>query len=147
MGSNYLRICCCLSLESTGFAICERFLQATGKTMYSTIAQIFGAVINIVFDYIFILPCVLGAAGAAWATVFGQIVSLSIAMAFHYLKNKEIDGSLKYIKPEMGIIKGFKTDPNLKLSKVIEVSASDLYRANYSLYSDIQKNLFDKYFT
>lgn len=106
MGSNYLRICCCLSLGSIGFAIYERFLQAIGKTMYSTIAQISGAVINIVFDYIFIFPCGLGVAGAAWATVFGQIVSLAIAMAFHYLKNKEIDGSLKYIKPEMVIIKG-----------------------------------------
>lgn len=106
MGSNYLRICCCLSLGSIGFAIYERFLQATGKTMYSTIAQISGAVINIVFDYIFIFPCGLGVAGAAWATVFGQIVSLAIAMVFHYLKNKEIDGSLKYIKPEMVIIKG-----------------------------------------
>lgn len=38
MGGNYLRICCVLSLGSIGFAIYERFLQATGKTLYSTIA-------------------------------------------------------------------------------------------------------------
>lgn len=37
-----------------------------------------------------------------------MIISMAIAMVFHYLKNKEIDGSLKYIKPKMGIIKGFK---------------------------------------
>ena len=37
-----------------------------------------------------------------------MIISMAIAMVFHYLKNKEIDGSLKYIKPKMGISKGFK---------------------------------------
>ncbi len=109
MGANYLKICCILSLGSIGFAIYERFLQATGKTLYSTIAQICGAIINIVFDYVFIFPLGLGVEGAAWATVFGQFVSLVIAMLFHYLKNKEINGDLKYIKPNKKIIKGIYT--------------------------------------
>lgn len=47
-----------------------------------------------------------GVAGAAWATIIGQFVSLFIAMYFHYKKNKEIDGSLKYINPDGSIIKG-----------------------------------------
>ena len=47
----------------------------------------------------------MGVAGAAWATIIGQFVSLFIAMYFHYNKNKEIDGSLKYINPDGGIIK------------------------------------------
>ena len=47
----------------------------------------------------------MGVAGAAWATIIGQFVSLFIAMYFHYKKNKEIDGSLKYINPDGGIIK------------------------------------------
>ena len=106
MGESYLMICSSLSLGAIGFAIYERFLQATGKTMYSTIAQIAGAVINIVFDYIFIFPLNMGVAGAAWATVLGQFVSLIIAMILHYTKNKEINGNLKYIKPSGSIIKG-----------------------------------------
>ena len=106
MGADYLKICCILSLGSIGFAIYERFLQATGKTMYSTIAQISGAVINIVFDYVFIFPMNLGVNGAAWATIFGQLVSLVVAMIFHYTLNKEINGNLKYMKPEGRIIKG-----------------------------------------
>lgn len=106
MGESYLKICSCLSLGSIGYAIYERFLQATGKTLYSTIAQISGAVINIVFDYIFIFPLNMGVSGAAWATIFGQFVSLFIAMMLHYIKNKEIDGNLKYIKPNGSIIKG-----------------------------------------
>ena len=105
-GGTYLQICSCLSLGAIGFAIYERFLQATGKTIHSTIAQIAGAVINIVFDYVFIFPFKMGVAGAAWATVFGQFVSLGVAMVLHYVKNNEINGNPKYIKPNKEIIKG-----------------------------------------
>ena len=105
MGTTYLKICTCLSLGSIGYTVYERFLQATGKTMLSTISQISGAVTNIVLDYIFIYPLDMGVAGAAWATIIGQFVSLFIAMYFHYNKIKEIDGSLKYINPDGGIIK------------------------------------------
>lgn len=106
MGVEYLRICSCLSLGSIGFTIYERFLQATGKTMYSTIAQISGALCNIVLDYVFIFPLNMGVAGAAWATVIGQFVSLLIAMAFHYSANKEIGSGLRYIRPSRRIIGG-----------------------------------------
>ena len=106
MGTTYLKICTCLSLGSIGYTVYERFLQATGKTMLSTISQISGAVTNIILDYIFIYPLDMGVGGAARATIIGQFVSLFIAMYFHYKKNKEIDGSLKYINPDGSIIKG-----------------------------------------
>lgn len=106
MGTSYLKICTCFSLGSIGFTIYERFLQATGKTMFSTISQISGAVANIVLDYVFIFPLDMGVAGAAWATIIGQFISLFVAMAFHYLANKEIGESPKYIKPSGAIIKG-----------------------------------------
>lgn len=106
MGTTYLKICTCLSLGSIGYTVFERFLQSTGKTMLSTISQISGAITNIILDYIFIYPLKLGVSGAAWATVIGQFVSLFVAMYFHYKKNKEIDGNLKYIKPDVKLIKG-----------------------------------------
>lgn len=106
MGTDYLSICCILSFGSVGYTVYERFLQATGKTVYSTIAQISGAVANIVLDYVFIYPLGMGVAGAAWATVIGQILSLVVAMAFHYGLNREISAHIKYIKPSWGIIKG-----------------------------------------
>lgn len=106
MGTIYLQICCCFSLGSIGYTVYERFLQSTGKTMLSTIAQISGAVTNIILDYIFIYPCNMGVAGAAWATIIGQFVSLAIAMIFHYAFNKEINGNIKYIKPDLSLIKG-----------------------------------------
>ena len=105
MGAAYLRICVCFSLGSIGFAVYERFLQATGKTIFSTIAQISGAVTNIVLDYVFIFPLGLGVEGAAWATIIGQFVSLFIAMALHYYLNKEICGHPKHIRPCWAIIK------------------------------------------
>ena len=105
MGTIYLQICCCLCLGTTGYTVYERFLQATGKTMLSTIAQITGAIVNIILDYIFIFPLGMGVAGAAWATVIGQFISMFIAMFFHYTKNKEINGNIKYIRPEFNLIK------------------------------------------
>lgn len=106
MGTTYLKICTCLSLGSIGYTVYERFLQATGKTMLSTISQISGAVTNIILDYIFIYPLKMGVVGAAWATIIGQFISLFIAMYFHYTKNNEIDGSIKYINPDINLIKG-----------------------------------------
>ncbi len=106
MGTTYLQICTCVSIGSIGYTVYERFLQSTGKTIFSTIAQISGALTNIVLDYVFIFPLGMGVAGAAWATVIGQIVSLVLAMIFHYSLNKEINGNIKYIKPDINIIKG-----------------------------------------
>ena len=105
MGGSYLKICVCFSLGSIGFAIYERFLQSTGKTLFSTIAQISGAVTNVVLDYVFIFPLNLVVNGAAWATIIGQFVSLGIAMILHYTKNKEIGANPKYIKPQRSIIR------------------------------------------
>ncbi len=106
MGTDYLSICCIFSFGSVGYTVYERFLQATGKTMYSTIAQISGAVVNIVLDYVFIYPLGMGVAGAAWATIIGQILSLVVAMAFHYGLNREISPNPGYIRLSWSLIKG-----------------------------------------
>lgn len=105
MGSSYLSICTTLSLGAIGFTIYERFLQSTGKTNLSTIAQVVGAITNVILDYIFIFPLKMGVEGAAFATISGQFISLIMALLFHYLLNKEINGNLKYIKPSLKIIK------------------------------------------
>lgn len=105
MGTDYLRICCCISVGSIGYAIVERFLMATGKTLHSMIAQISGALTNVVLDYVFIYPLGMGISGAAYATVIGQCVSLAIALIFHYTSNREIDGHLRYIRPDIRILK------------------------------------------
>ena len=106
MGTSYLRICTCLCLGTTGYTIYERFLQATGKGLYSMISQVTGAVLNVLLDYIFIFPLDMGVEGAAWATVIGQFISMFLAMVFHYVINKEIGNHPKYIRPRLDIIRG-----------------------------------------
>ena len=103
LGTTYLRICTFFSLGAIGFTVYERFLQATGKTLASTLAQISGALTNVLLDYVFIYPLDMGVAGAAWATVIGQFVSLFAAMALHYTSNREIDGHPRYIRPNWAL--------------------------------------------
>ncbi|MBE5763513.1 MAG: MATE family efflux transporter [Clostridiales bacterium] len=104
IGTEYLKIVTILSFGAVGFNVFERFLQATGKTQYSTIAQVAGAVTNIILDYIFIYPCKMGVAGAAYATIIGQIVSLLVAVIFHYFFNREIKHGIKDMVPNRRII-------------------------------------------
>ncbi len=105
LGTSYLKIVCIYSIGSIGFTVVERFLQATGKTTYSTIAQIAGALANIVLDYLFIYPCDMGIEGAAIATVIGQCLSLVVALLLHIFKNPAIDKRIQYAKPSGKIIK------------------------------------------
>lgn len=108
MAIDYLQICCVISFGIIFFSVYEKMLQATGRSLYSTVAQMTGAVVNIVLDPIFIYGWLgfpeMGVKGAAWATVIGQIVSAAMAFAFHVKLNVEIDKGLRYIKPDPGII-------------------------------------------
>lgn len=109
MGISYLSICSVVSFGIVLFSIYEKLLQSTGKTIYSTIAQVSGAVVNIVLDPVMIfgyfgLP-EMGIRGAAYATVIGQVVSMLIAMYFHYRKNTEVKSGMQYLKPDKGIVK------------------------------------------
>lgn len=109
MGTSYLFICIAASFGIILFSIYEKLLQATGKTLYSTVAQILGAVCNIILDPILIFGWFgmpeMGIEGAAYATVIGQVVSMIAAMYFHYKKNTEVRPGRKYLKLEWDIVK------------------------------------------
>lgn len=113
MATSYLSICCGLSFGIVFFSMFEKLLQATGKSVYSTIGQVFGAVINIIFDPLLIYGVgpfpEMGVKGAAYATVLGQVLSALLLMYFHLKKNKEFDHGLKFIKPNIKIIGGIYT--------------------------------------
>ena len=76
-GKEYLTICCCLSFGVFTQVMFERLLQATGKTFYTMVTQGVGAIVNIIMDPIMIFGLFgcpkMGVAGAAAATVIGQI--------------------------------------------------------------------------
>ena len=109
MAVTYLRICCICSVGIVFFSVFEKLLQASGLSVQSTIAQISGAVINIILDPIMIYGLFgfpkLGVSGAALATVIGQIASFLIALIFHLKFNKAVKNGLRYIKPNGTIIK------------------------------------------
>ncbi len=102
-GVTYLSLCCMLSFGLFGQFVFERLLQSTGKTTLSMITQGVGAIINMILDPIFIFGLFgvpkLGIAGAAVATVFGQIVAMSLAIVFNVKKNKEIPLNFKGFRP------------------------------------------------
>ena len=78
-GTTYLSICCTLSFGVFFQMTFERLLQSTGRTHLSMISQLTGTIINLIFDPILIFGYFgapeLGVAGAAYATVMGQIVA------------------------------------------------------------------------
>ncbi len=108
MAVDYLQICCSLSFGVVFFSVYEKLLQATGRSVYSTIAQISGAVVNMLLDPILIYGWLglpeMGVKGAAYATVLGQVVSLVVAWLFHIKVNKEISNKLHYIRPSAEVI-------------------------------------------
>ena len=109
MGTGYLRICCVFSFGIIFFSLFEKLLQATGRSLYSTIGQIVGAVVNIILDPIMIYGIgpvpKMGVEGAAYATIIGQIASAALLFTFHIKLNKEFEHGVKYVKPERRIIK------------------------------------------
>lgn len=109
MGTSYLRICCIISFGMIFFSIFEKLLQATGRSVYSTIGQVVGAVVNIILDPIMIYGLgpvpEMGVEGAAYATVIGQVASAVLLFVFHIKLNKEFRHDIKYIKPEGTIIR------------------------------------------
>ena len=104
-GTAYISICTVLSFGIFLAITYERLLQATGNTIYTMITQMLGAVINIVFDPIFIFVFDMGVAGAAWATVLGQAVGAAVGIYMNAKKNTEITLKFKGFRPNWTIIK------------------------------------------
>ncbi len=108
-GRQYMTVVCCCSFGMFGQFIFERLLQSTGKTFYTMITQGTGAIINMILDPILIfgyfgLPA-MGVAGAAVATVIGQVTAAVMAFIINKKKNTEIDLHIKGFKPDGQIVK------------------------------------------
>ncbi len=103
-GTQYLSICTVGSVFCFLSIICERLMQATGKTILSMYTQGIGAVVNIVLDPIFIFTLDLDVIGAALATVIGQMVSCAIGIVLNKKYNTEIHFSLKKLSLDKEIV-------------------------------------------
>ncbi len=110
LGVSYLRICCCCSIGLFLQVMGERLLQSTGKTIFSMVSQLTGAIINIILDPILIfgmfgLPR-MEVAGAALATVIGQCCAGVLSLILNKAVNKDIQLSMKEIlHPNWNVIK------------------------------------------
>jgi putative MATE family efflux protein len=103
-GKIYMFICTACSFGLFGQFCFERLLQATGRTVCTMITQTTGAVLNLIFDPILIFGWFgfpkMGIAGAAAATVFGQIAAMFFGFYYNQKKNKEIRLSVSAIRPQ-----------------------------------------------
>ncbi len=108
-GHTYLSIVCMMSFGLFFQITFERLLQSTGRTVLSMASQLLGAVINIIFDPIMIFGLfgfpAMGVAGAAYATVMGQIIAAVVGLFLNLRLNKEIHISFpQIIKPHKEVI-------------------------------------------
>jgi len=108
-GTQYLSICCCFSFGIYAQLIGEKLLQSTGRTLHSMFCQGLGAITNIILDPILIFGLfgapAMGVAGAAAATVIGQILGGTLAIILNLKCNPDVNLRLKYIvKPSFKTI-------------------------------------------
>ena len=107
-GVSYLTICTVFSVGIFMQTCFERLLQSTGKTFYTMITQGTGALVNIILDPILIFGLFgaprLEAAGAAIATVTGQIIAALLAILFNLKYNDDVRLKLHGFHPNLRLI-------------------------------------------
>ena len=104
-GTAYVTICSIFSFGVFFQIAVERLLQSTGKTIYTMITQILGTVVNIILDPICIFVLDMGVAGAAWATVAGEIFAAGAAIYLNATRNTELNIRLRGFRPNLEIIR------------------------------------------
>jgi len=108
-GVTYLTIILTCSVGLFMQIYCERILQSQGKNFYVMVVQISGAVFNIIFDPILIFGLLgfpkLGMAGAAIATVGGQVLAMLISFALIFSKKNEVRLRAKHLRPDVKIVR------------------------------------------
>ncbi len=102
-GTQYLSIITFFSVGIFLQITFERLLQSTGKTIYNMITQGLGAIINIILDPIMIFGLFgfprMEVAGAALATIVGQVIAVIVAIICNHTKNKEINLDFRGFRP------------------------------------------------
>lgn len=102
-GTDYMLIVTIASFGIFMQVTFERLMQSTGKTIFNMVIQGTGAIINIILDPIFIFGWFgfprMEVAGAALATVIGQIVAAILGAILNHKYNKEIHVSFRKFKP------------------------------------------------
>lgn len=108
-GTDYMSIVCICSFGIFIEINIEKTLQATGNMIYPMIFQLIGAVTNIILDPLFIFGLFgfpkMGVAGAAVATVIGQILAMVVSLIVLFVKKHEIHVTFRHFRFNWGIVK------------------------------------------
>jgi len=108
-GTTYLSIIMTFSVGVFMQIYCERILQSQGKNFYAMLIQIVGAVFNIIFDPILIFGLLgfpkLGMAGAAIATIGGQILAMIFSFILIFSKKNDVRLKLKGFRPSLPVVR------------------------------------------
>lgn len=150
-GIKYMKIITIFSIGIFGQLTGERLLQATGKTIYSMFTQGFGAIVNIILDPILIFGIgpfpKMGVAGAAAATVIGQIIAMLLGIYFNVAKNKEININMIGFRPDFKIIKRIYAVgiPSIIMQSITSVMTFGMNKV-LSNYSDTAQAVLGAYF-
>lgn len=81
-------------------------IRADGSPTFAMIASTSGAILNIGLDALFMLVFDWGIAGAAWATVIGQVVSFAITLFYLLTKFKTVKLTKAVLVPKLPYMQG-----------------------------------------
>jgi putative MATE family efflux protein len=153
-GTQYISICCLLSLGLFFEVLAERLLQASGRTVYTMITQGVGAIINIILDPLLIFGIgifpEMGIAGAAVATITGQWVAAILAVIFNIKFNPDITLSFKYFKLRKDVVGPVLTVgiPSVVMNSIGSVMNMGINKIlqSFTQYGEVPVNVFGIYF-
>ena len=84
---------------------CSHLIRADGRPTYSMICTITGAAINVFLDYLFMFPFKMGIAGAAYATIIGQIISGAMVLQY-MLRFRSVKINRSFLIPKLKFVSG-----------------------------------------
>ncbi len=145
LGEEYIAVIAlgaALQVIGTGFI---PFIRNYGGSFSAMVSMIAGFVTNIIFDYLFVWILGRGVAGAAWATVIGQGITLLTALIY-LLHKKQLTLNIplsKFGKVSASILKigiapfGLTMSPNLSLIIINRFSMSYGGKSAIAVYACI----------
>ena len=157
-GASYTGICLGLCFGVFGQLCFERLLQSTGRTLLSMVSQITGALINMILDPILILGLFgaprLEVAGAAVATVIGQMIAACLALFLNLRYNPDIHLKIRSVRWERYTAKeiyrvGFPSILMMSIGSVMNfflnrilISFTEAATAVFGIYFKLQSFIF-----
>ena len=81
----------------------NNFIRAQGNPKIAMLTNIFAAITNIIFNYVFIFKLGWGLKGSAFATILSQFLTMLWVLGYFILGYSELKFRLKYLKPKLSV--------------------------------------------